>query len=98
MSSRLTLVLPVDAAAPATRRLAAGIDGFGGRRFGIVDNGLWRSMDIIRESFERTVCADGAAGVLSTPFDHLAIDFAEQQAALGPFADKIDAAVTGLGN
>jgi len=41
--------------------------------------------------------AEGATGLQTTPFDHLAVDFDDQRAALAPFAGTIAGAVAGLG-
>ncbi|HEV8296474.1 MAG TPA: hypothetical protein VGQ20_04230 [Acidimicrobiales bacterium] len=98
MARPITVVLPVDADAPATRPLAAGLGTFAGACVGVVDNRLWRSMATLVASLGEEVGALGAAGIESTPFDHLADDFTEQQAALGPLAGRVRGAIAGLGN
>jgi hypothetical protein len=98
MSRRISLVLPVDAESPRTTPLAPGVASFRGGRFGVVDNGLWQSMDALVAAFADAVGGLGATGVESTPFDHLAADFADQQAALHPMAPRLAGAVAGLGN
>ena len=70
-------------------RLAARPATMAGRRIGVVDNGLWRSMDLIVAEL-----APAAVHV----FDHLAPDFPAQQAALADFATDVDMVVSGLGN
>jgi hypothetical protein len=98
MARMVTLVLPVDAEAPPARALAAGAGTLDGRRLGVVDNGLWRSMAVVVRGLEDQARRRGAEGVVTTAFDHLAPDFAEQQAALAPFAAGVAGAVAGLGN
>jgi hypothetical protein len=98
MARRITVLLPVDADAPAARALAPGVAAFAGGCFGVVDNGLWQSMTAVVESFRAAVVNLGAAGIQATPFDHLAPDFTEQQAALHPLAARLTGAIAGLGN
>jgi hypothetical protein len=98
MTRRITVVLPVDADAPSSRPLAAGVDTFHGACVGVVDNGLWRSMATLVSSLAAELGGLGAAGIESTPFDHLADEFTEQQAALGPLAGRVRGAIAGLGN
>ena len=98
---RVTLVLPlddIDSSPGPTTTLAPGLGSLGGASLGIVDNGLWRAMRIFGEVWRDVVHDGGAAGVETVPFDHLAIDFADQQRALRPFAQRVRGAVTGLGN
>jgi hypothetical protein len=97
VTERVTVLLPVDDAEAAARSLAPGLGPLDGRVFGVVDNGLWASMRPVREALARWAGAEGGA-VEVVPFDHLAPDFAEQQRALWPFAGRVAAAVTGLGN
>jgi hypothetical protein len=85
----ITVVLPLDAATPPLLRLAARPATMAGRRLGVVDNGLWRSMDV--------VIAELAPAAVHR-FDHLAPDFPAQQAALADFATDVDMVVSGLGN
>jgi hypothetical protein len=98
MAAMVTLVLPIDAEAPTPRALAPGAASFEGRRVGVVDNGLWRSMAVLVGRLEHEVRGRGAAGVVTTPFDHLDPGFAQQQAALVPFSAGLAGAVAGLGN
>lgn len=96
---RITLVLPVDdAAAVVAPSLAPGLRSLAGAPLGIVDNGLWRAMRIFGEVWRDVTGAAGATGVETVPFDHLAVDFADQQRALGPFGRRVRGVVTGLGN
>jgi hypothetical protein len=85
----ITVVLPLDAASAPPLRLAARPATMAGRRLGVVDNGLWRSMDL--------VIAELAPAAVHR-FDHLAPDFPAQQAALADFASDVDMVVSGLGN
>jgi len=101
MSERITVLLPVDAPtgdAPARLSLAPRRTRVAGDAFGVVDNGLWRSMRTIVSRVEDALRARGVAAVERTPFDHLSPDFADQQAALGPFGRRVAGAVVGLGN
>jgi hypothetical protein len=95
---KITIVLPVDAEAPPERPLAAGLESFRGASIGFVDNGLWRSMTVTIEGISAHAGAGGAKVAGVTPFDHLAADFPRQRAALAPFAETVDAVITGLGN
>jgi hypothetical protein len=92
---RIVVVLPEDAGAPATRPLAPGASLAG--PLGVIDNGLWRSMPVIVGVLGDRLRAEGGPPLRTTPFDHLAADFDDQRAALGPFAGKVVAAVAGLG-
>ncbi len=85
----ITILLPVDASPPAPLRLAARPATMAGRRIGVVDNGLWRSMDV--------VVAELAPSAVHR-FDHLSPDFPAQQARLADFATDVDLVVSGLGN
>ncbi len=85
----VTILLPVDAVAAPPLRLAARPATMAGRRIGVVDNGLWRSMDVV---------IDELAPAAVHRFDHLAPDFPAQQAALAEFATDVDMVVSGLGN
>lgn len=101
MSERITVLLPVDAPtgdALVGPSLAPRPTSTGGAAFGVVDNGLWRSMRAITTRVEAALRARGATAVERTPFDHLSPDFADQQAALGPFGRRVAGAVVGLGN
>jgi hypothetical protein len=101
MGERITVVLPVDAPDPngvVAGRLAPRLEGFDGRRVGIVDNGLWRSMQLVIGRIERALGERGAVAFERTPFDHLAADFGDQQTALWPFGKRVEGAVAGLGN
>jgi hypothetical protein len=82
--------LPVDAVAAPPLRLAARPATMAGRRLGVVDNGLWRSMDVVIDAL-------ACAGRVHR-YDHLAPDFPAQQAALADFATDVDLVVSGLGN
>jgi hypothetical protein len=93
---RVVVVLPEDAGSPATRPLAPGM-AFVDAEIGAIDNGLWRSMPVIVDAVRELVRAEGATGVRTTPFDHLASDFDDQRAALAPFAGRVAGAVAGLG-
>jgi hypothetical protein len=95
-SRRVVVVLPEDAGAPPRHPLAAGAV-LAGARVGVVDNGLWRSMPVIVDVLDGLVRAEGATGLRTTPFDHLAADFDDQRAALAPFAGTVAGAVAGLG-
>jgi len=97
---RVTLILPVDDAGASSGGpvLAPGLGSFAGAALGIVDNGLWRSMAVFGEVWREVTAAGGAVEVVTTPFDHLAADFDDQQRALGPFGRRVRGAVTGLGN
>jgi hypothetical protein len=94
----VTLVLPVEAGRASSGELAPGLAGFAGARLGIVDNELWRAMRVFGEVWRDHVGVHGASGVETTPFDHLAPDFGDQQLALGPFGRRVRGVVTGLGN
>jgi hypothetical protein len=85
----VTVVLPVDAAPPVPLRLAARPATTAGRRIGVVDNGLWRSMDVVIAELEPSAVHR---------FDHLSPDFPAQQSALADFATDVDMVVSGLGN
>jgi hypothetical protein len=85
----VTIVLPLDATATPSLQFAARPATMAGRRLGVVDNGLWRSMDVI---------IDALAPAAVHRFDHLAPDFPAQQAALADFATDVDLVVSGLGN
>jgi hypothetical protein len=85
----ITVVLPVDAETAPALRLAARPATLVGRRIGVVDNGLWRSMELI---------AAELAPVAVFRFDHTSVDFPKQQAALAEFATDVDLVVSGLGN
>ena len=100
MGQRITVVLPIEAPDPAisAAELAPGIAALQGVTLGVVDNGLWRSMAAIVAGVERAARANGAHAIERTPFDHLAPDFAEQQAGLWPFGQRVAGAVAGLGN
>ena len=98
MPRMITLVLPVEATAPAEVRLAPRLRSFSGVPLGIVDNGLWRAMRVFTDFWGAHTAAQGGAGIEVTPFDHLAPDFVEQQRALGPFGRRVRGVVTGLGN
>jgi hypothetical protein len=98
MAGRITVVLPIDAEAPRELAAAPGLDTFAGRCIGVVDNGLWRSMDVLVRCLGEVTRKQRAAGIAITPFDHLAPDFGEQQEALAPFATRVAGAVAGLGN
>lgn len=101
MSERITVLLPVDVPTGdvgAGPSLAPRDASVAGAVFGVVDNGLWRSMRTIVAKVEDALRARGAAAVERTPFDHLSPDFADQQAALGPFGRRVAGAVVGLGN
>lgn len=99
MRPTITLVLPVEADASATRHAPApGLGDLAGAPLGIVDNGLWRAMRTFTAWWRDEAAARGATGVEVTPFDHLAVDFADQQRALGPFGRRVRGVVTGLGN
>jgi hypothetical protein len=98
VAEKRTIILPVDAAPPPDRPLAAGIESLAATRLGFVDNGLWQSMAAIIDGFSARAGAAGAAVVGIVPFDHLAPDFADQRAAIGPFAHTVDEVVLGLGN
>jgi hypothetical protein len=91
----ITVVLPIDDDERRSRALAPGLGSVAGRRLGAVDNGLWHSTPLLLAHIEREV---GTPFVARQPFDHLAPDFDEQQAALGPFSKRIAGAITGLGN
>lgn len=100
VGERITLVLPVDDGPSRVLVPAAGLGvaGLAGATVGVVDNGLWASMRVLVDELGARVAGAGGAGLSSTPFDHLARDFAAQQAALVPFAASVRAAVAGLGN
>ena len=101
MSDRIKVLLPVDAtvdAATAGPALAPRPGRVDRTAFGVVDNGLWRSMHAITAQVERALHERGATALERTPFDHLSPHFADQQAALGPFGEKVRGAVVGLGN
>lgn len=100
MGQRITVVLPIEApdAAVSATELAPGIADLRGTALGVVDNGLWRSMAAIVAGLERAARAGGVVAIDRTPFDHLAPDFAEQQAGLWPFGQRVAGAVAGLGN
>jgi hypothetical protein len=85
----ITVVLPVDGRPSAALRLAARPATMAGRRLGVVDNGLWRSMGVLTAALEP---------VAVHRYDHLAPDFPAQQAALADFATDVDLVVSGLGN
>jgi hypothetical protein len=93
-----TIILPVDAEPPSNRPLAPGIESLRATRVGFVDNGLWQSMAAVIDGFSARARAEGATIAGIVPFDHLAPDFAEQRAALVPFAQTVDEVVVGLGN
>ena len=98
MGQTVRLVLPFDAQAKARAALAPGVASMAGAAFGIVDNGLWASMGVFGELWREYVVSERGTGVEVVPFDHLAVDFADQQRALGPFGRRVRGVVTGLGN
>jgi hypothetical protein len=98
VAEKITIVLPVDSAPPPDRPLAPGVESLRATRLGFVDNGLWQSMAAIIDGFSARARDAGASITGSVPFDHLAPDFAEQRAALDPFAQSVDEVVVGLGN
>ena len=91
-------MLPVDDDAPATASRSAALDDLVGARIGVVDNGLWRAMPVIVDTLAAALTERGADRLERLSFDHLAPDFADQLAALGPFGHRVDGVVTGLGN
>ena len=88
-------MLPVDDDERRARSLAPGLGSLARRPLGAVDNGLWRSTPQLLALVER---ASGAPFVARQPFDHLAPDFDDQQAALAPFAKRVAGAIAALGN
>lgn len=98
VTDKITILLPVDADSPPDRPLAAGLESLRGAALGFVDNGLWHSMQSVIAAVSERARAAGAAIGAVMPFDHLARDFADQRAALVPFADEVAVAVVGLGN
>jgi hypothetical protein len=99
MPPTITLVLPVDAVEATTSvRLAPGVEDFAGAPVGVVDNGLWGAMRTFAGVWRDDAASRRASELRVTPFDHLAIDFPEQQRALVPFSAQVRAAVAGLGN
>jgi hypothetical protein len=93
----LTVLLPVDHRERPLLPLAAGVADLEGLRLGVVDNGLWRSMPVVVDSFARQLLGSGRVGEV-TPFDHLARDFPDHQRRLGEFATRQRAVIVGLGN
>ena len=98
MAERVTVVLPVEADAPVSAGRAAALADLAGARIGVVDNGLWRAMPTIVDTLATALAERGAGPIEVLPFDHLAPDFADQLAALGPFGRRVDGVVSGLGN
>ena len=86
----VTIVLPVDAVAAPRLALAARPATMAGRRVGVVDNGLWRSMGVVVDAL---ACADRVHR-----YDHLSPEFPAQQTTLADFATDVDLVVSGLGN
>ena len=98
MARTVTLVLPIEAEGVALGTLAPGLASFVDAPLGIVDNGLWSAMREFTSFWRDHTASHGARRVEVTPFDHLSVDFAEQQRALGPFGRRVKGAVAGLGN
>lgn len=100
MGDRITVLLPIDAHEPGARarELSPRVADPAGATFGVVDNGLWRTMRAIVSAVERALTARGARPLERTPFDHLSPAFADQRRALVPFGAKVAGAIAGLGN
>jgi hypothetical protein len=101
MSKLVKMLLPHGEIVAGQREPVARLTNLAGKRIGIVDNALWRSMHILADELAMVLPrAYGVAAVETiTVLDGMPQEApAEYRALLEDLSQRVDAAVAGLGN
>jgi hypothetical protein len=98
--SLITILLPHGEVDGSQTVRAARLPALAGKRIGFLDNGLWRSMGILRDELARALQKEhgiaGSVAIEAGPMHGARPQ--DYQDELSDLASRVDAVVSGLGN